>query len=200
MVEDTEAKRRKFLLFLLSLFGSSFFRCKTQRPSEDKNESQIDILDAKCPTPVSDEEKILFALVDTIVPGSKSDPSGDIGATETCALKVLYSDINPIANNMSIVTNLLNSKAEKLYGKPFDLLNLDERTVVAREVEDELPLISLLYKFIRSTFYASEYTDAGEKYMGFPGSNTGYINHPDFTYGEKLKEFIIEETEDGNLP
>ena len=195
--------RRKFISLFFKFVALFTAGCKSIKGKGKANgfaKYAQDIFDKNCFTPKNEEEETLMALVDTIIPGSKNDPTGAPGAPETCAMKILYSDINPISETMSTVTNLLNSQSRKLFGDSFINLDLKERTEVALAIEQELPIISLLYKFIRGAFYTSEYTDLGEKYMGYPGSNTGYINHPNFTYGEGLKNFIKEETKDGNLP
>ncbi len=39
-----------------------------------------------CPAPQTELEHTLFALAETIVPGSRTDPSGAPGASDVCAL------------------------------------------------------------------------------------------------------------------
>ena len=146
----------------------------------------------------TEEEQLVAAMVDTIVPGVDSDPDGLIGAMETCAMNLIYDEFYPFVENLYLLLPLIESVTDDHHrNKKFHNLTLEQRTEVLSEAEERLPFIRLAYRFIRSSFYAGAYNLKGTTFMGWPGPNLGYLNHPDFTYGEPIG---TELTEDGNLP
>ena len=154
-------------------------------------------LEGACIAAASDDEKTVAAIVDTIVPGRTTDPTGAPGALESCAFNLIYDDFFPFAANLPLLLPLVDGLADQLYGKPFVNCSLEERTEVLKRAEETLPFIRLAYRFIRSAFYAGNYNYVGTTSIGWPGPNLGYVGHPDFTFGEPLAQ---ELTVDGNLP
>ena len=150
-----------------------------------------------CMDPQSELEHALWALGETIVPGKDTDPAGDPGANESCALNVALDPTLPMADLAAVVLGMLDGVSDELYGTQFRLLDYDPRVAVGVEAERRLPVMTLLYRLIRSAFYGAGYNEIGVRWMGFPGENLGYIHHADFTFGQPVcKEF----TKEGNLP
>jgi len=154
-------------------------------------------LQGACVDPLTDDEKKVAAIVDTVVPGKDVDPDGIPGARESCALNLIYDEFYPFVQALPFMLLLVDTKASALYSKKFMECTFKERTKVLQEAEETLPLIRLAYRFIRSTFYASTYNMVGAAHLNWPGPNLGYTEHPDFTFGKPLSR---ELTKDGNLP
>jgi len=154
-------------------------------------------LEGACVEALTDDEKKVAAIVDTVVPGEDVDPDGIPGARESCALNLIYDEFYPFVQALPFMLLLVDTKAGSLHGKTFMECTFNERTKVLREAEDSLPLIRLAYRFIRSTFYASTYNMVGAAHLNWPGPNLGYTDHPDFSFNAPLSR---ELTRDGNLP
>lgn len=154
-------------------------------------------LEGACHLPTTDEEKVVAAIVDTVVPGADSDPDGLPGAPESCALNLIYDAFYPFVQVMPALLLIVQQLSDNDYNKKFIDLDLDERTKVLQKAEETLPLIRLAYRFIRSAFYASTYNYRGGNYLRWPGPNLGYTDHPEFSFGKAVSK---ELTRDGNLP
>ena len=155
-------------------------------------------LEGACVDPLTNDEKKVAAIVDTVVPGKDVDPDGVPGARESCALNLIYDEFYPFVQVLPSLLLLVDTLAGQLHdNKKFMECTLKERTQVLQKAEGTLPLIRLAYRFIRSTFYASNYNMVGAAHIKWPGPNLGYTEHPDFTFGEPLAR---ELTKDGNLP
>ena len=154
-------------------------------------------LQGACVEPLSEDEKKVAAIVDTVVPGKAIDPDGVPGARESCALNLIYDEFYPFVQALPFILALADKLASTDYEKTFLQCTLTERTRVLQQAEDKLPLIRLAYRFIRSTFYASTYNMVGAAHLNWPGPNLGYTEHPDFTFGKAVSR---ELTRDGNLP
>ena len=143
------------------------------------------------------EEMTVAAIVDTVVPGRQSDPSGAPGAIDSCALNLIYDEFWPFVSAMPLILSLVNNLASDDYSKTFLECDLEERTRVLAQAEDKLPLIRLAYRFIRSAFYAVNYNMVGGSYLNWPGPNLGYKDHPEMSFRQPVSK---ELTKDGNLP
>ncbi len=154
-------------------------------------------LEGACVEPLTEDEKKVAAIVDTVVPGKDVDPDGVPGARESCAVNLIYDEFYPFVQALPFMLLLVDTKAGALYSKKFLACTLKERTKVLQQAEETLPLIRLAYRFIRSTFYASNYNMVGAAHINWPGPNLGYTDHPDFSFDEPLSR---ELTRDGNLP
>lgn len=146
--------------------------------------------------PVTDDEKIVYALCDTIIPGRTSDPTGAPGAVDVGTMDFVYDKFYGVVQELPLVLPLFNGEAQQLYGKPLYELNLDQRTTVLKNVESILGLIDQIYMFIKGPFYIGIINNIGPEYMGDPGPNLGYRNQ-DFSF---YKPMSNEMTSDGNLP
>lgn len=193
-MEDKKIKRRDFIKIAIGTLslGIPFGIFSVNMPprcSKEKPEST-------CLEPVTYEEKCMEALIDTVVPGKKSDPTGAPGALECCALNIAYDRYFPIAAVAPAILESLNLLSKKKYNNDFPSLNLEQRTDVLATLEGEIPQVTLVLRFIRAAFYVGLYNDVGLKYLGYPGPNVGYI-HEDYTFGVPMAK---ELTETGNLP
>jgi len=154
-------------------------------------------LEGACFEPSSEEERVIALLVDTVVPSAATDPDGVPGALDCCALNLIYDAFFPFQDYLGLIIPALKALAEQDFGRAFVDCDLEQRTEVLRQAEETVPIIRLAYRFIRSTFYGAAYTMRGTEYMGWPGPNLGYLDHPELSFREALAD---ELTDDGNLP
>jgi len=184
-------KRREFIIkSIIGTFGIwTISSCAIERGSEES-------LYPPPFEPITEDEKTMFALIDTVLPGRTSDPEGTPGALEAGALIVLFDKSNPSYQFIPVISSLLNTEAENTFKKSFYELDLNKRTDVLGNVENKLPYISLLIKFIKGAFYANLVNDVGYQYMEYPGANLGYRDK-DFSF---QREMSGEMTVDGSLP
>ncbi len=149
-----------------------------------------------CMQPVTDDEKTVYAICDTVLPGTASDPTGAPGAVDVCTVDLVYDKFYGVAQDLPLVLPLINSAAYSAYGKKLYDLDLTQRTAVLKDVETTLGLIGQIYMFAKGPFYIGIVSRAGLDYMGDPGANLGYVNH-DFSFYKPMSK---EMTSDGNLP
>jgi len=147
------------------------------------------------------KEKTFEALVETIVPGKKSDPLGHPGSSEAESIKYLWqverSKLLPIPFGLirGLISTLLNIKSYTKYRKGFSNLSQQQRELVALSVET-IPGVPLFYRVVRAPFYTGAVNDVGFKYFGYPGPNNGY---KDFSFKKKLAP-SHPKVINGNLP
>jgi hypothetical protein len=146
--------------------------------------------------PQTNDEKTVYALCDTVLPGRTSDPSGAPGAVDAGTMDFVYDKFYGVVQSLPLVLPLFNAEAQKEYGKPLYELDLAQRTTVLRNSETMLGLIDQIYMFVKGPFYIGIISTIGLEYMGDPGPNLGYRNQ-DFSF---YKPMSIEMTSDGNLP
>jgi hypothetical protein len=150
-----------------------------------------------CYTIETEEERIVAAIVDTVVPGADADPTGAPGALDACAMNLVYNAFFPFMEYLPVIVGGVTGLADQEYGKSFMDCTLEERTGVLKKFEEVLPITRLAYRFIRSAFYGAAYNMVGTNYLNWPGPNLGYIDHEDFSFREPVSD---ELTEEGNLP
>jgi hypothetical protein len=146
--------------------------------------------------PITDDEKTVYAICDTILPGMASDPTGAPGAVDVGTMDFVYDKFYGVVQELPLVLPLFNGEAQQQYGKPLYELNPDQRTTVLKNVESILGLIDQIYMFVKGPFYIGIINSIGPEYMGDPGPNLGYRNQ-DFSF---YKPMSNEMTADGNLP
>ena len=148
--------------------------------------------------PQTDEEKTVYAICETILPGTTSDPDGAPGANDVGTMNVVYNKFYPAVEYLPAVLMIIDGFVQNKYGsgKKFYDLSMDERTDVLAKVEGELEIIDLLYEYVKAPFYVGILSNAGQKYMEFPGPNLGYLDQ-DFSF---FKPMSKEMTPNGNLP
>ena len=154
-------------------------------------------LDGACVEAETEEERVVAALVDTVVPGSGSDPDGVPGALDCCALNLIQDAFYPFRDYLPLIVPAVQGLAQELYGRGLPECDLEQRTEVLKRAEEALPVIRLAYRFVRSAFYGAAYTMRGTEELGWPGPTLGYADHPELSFREKLAD---ELTDDGNLP
>ncbi len=181
-------KRREFFISFISwVVGGFFISCERKKPL------------SFCKEPEDFYEKVLIAFIDTLIPGRETDPAGEPGAIDACALNLFYDPFYPVQPLIPLVVRQLEAISKKLYGKGFVELKYEERVRVVEELEmsnNEVPNFELKIFLILSSlaFYGGIYSDLGLRYCGFPGETHGYME--DFSFGIQFEEM----TEDGNLP
>ncbi len=142
-----------------------------------------------------------IALMDTIVPGSNSDPTGAPGAIEAgtseFAEALNSSGVLPINLKMIewVVSAALNTMAFFRYGRPFYKCDLSRRTRLVQILGRVSP-VPLLYQFLRAPFYTGSINRVGFDYVGYPGANSGYA---DFSHGQ-VTWVPHPQTLEGNYP
>lgn len=146
--------------------------------------------------PITDDEKTVYAICDTIIPGRTSDPTGAPGAVDVGTMDFVYDKFYGVVQNLPLVLPLFNAQAQQQYGKPLYELNLEQRTNVLKNVQSELDIIDQIYMFIKGPFYIGIISRDGLDYMEDPGPNLGYRND-DFSFNQQMSK---EMTVDGNLP
>ena len=145
--------------------------------------------------------KTLIALIETIVPGKKFDPTGAPGGMEAKTFlylqKVEKEKLLPIPIGLvkSLISGSLNVLSILKYKKSFHRLGLSEREVIAQQLE-KVPGVHLFYKAIRAPFYTGSINKVGFDYFGYPGPNNGYA---DFSFNKKMAE-PHPRSVNGNLP
>lgn len=149
-----------------------------------------------CLEPTTNDEKVIAAVIDTIVPGKESDPTGAPGALDACAMNFVFDPFYPLAALVPVITALMQTLSRQSYSTDFLSLNLTQRTDVINKAEEATPALTLAFRFIRSIFYTDIYNRIGYDYIGFPGGNIGYI-YEDYSFKTPMAQ---EMTTDGNLP
>lgn len=157
----------------------------------------------KEPTPgfpvgaVTNEQQVIAAIIDTVLPAASSDPSGAAGAPEAGALNLSFDRYYPLRDFIPAIVLLVDGQARQTHGKAFAELDREPREALLAEVQESLPFLRHAYRFIRSVYYAALHGDVGSKALGFPGPNLGYVDHPDFSFRKPMSQ---ELTSDGYLP
>ena len=146
--------------------------------------------------PQTADEKTVYALCDTVLPGRTSDPGGAPGAVDVGTMDFAYDKFYGVVQELPLVLPLFNAEAQKEFGKPLYELDLAQRTAVLKNSETLLGLIDQIYMFLKGPFYIGIISTLGLEYMGDPGPNLGYRNQ-DFSF---YKPMSNEMTSDGNLP
>ncbi|MCL5277262.1 MAG: gluconate 2-dehydrogenase subunit 3 family protein [Deltaproteobacteria bacterium] len=146
--------------------------------------------------PVTEDEKTVYAVCDTILPGRDSDPTGAPGAVDVGTFEFVYDKFYGVVQFLPVILSLINAEAQKDYGNKFYELGLEQRTTVLRNVETTLGIVDQVYMFMKGPFYIGITSRLGMDYMGDPGPNLGYVNH-DFSFYRPMSG---EMTSDGNLP
>jgi hypothetical protein len=174
--------RRRFLKLaggwsigvILSAVGWHYLRAEEEEPPfESPGYPRPPLADA-CLQPVTNQEKILAAMVDAVVPGSGSDPTGDPGALEACAMNLLLDEYYPFRGYASLIATLMDQIATTKFGSTFLEISHGQRLEVVIHAQETLPVLRLAYRAIRSAFYGGAYNGIGSTYVSYPGPNLGY--------------------------
>lgn len=154
-------------------------------------------LPGACLMPVGDVERTLAAVLDTVVPGRSSDPSGDPGALEACAMNLLLDDHYPFRTFAPMFAAVFDQMSEETHGQAFADLPYESRLDIVIEAQDRIPLLTLAYRAIRSAFYGGAYNGVGLTWLGYPGPNLGYRHLPEASFRRPV---CRERTETGWMP
>jgi hypothetical protein len=143
-------------------------------------------LDGACLQPVTDVEKVLAAVVDTVVPGADTDPNGDPGALEACALNLMFDEYYPFKGYADLIATVMNQAAQNSFQTDFLSATYEQRLEVLVEAQEALPVLRLAYRAIRSAFYGGAYNGIGLTFVHYPGPNLGYRHLPEFSSGTAI--------------
>lgn len=154
-------------------------------------------LDGACLQPVTDAEKVLAAVVDTVVPGSETDPTGDPGALEACALNLMLDEFYPFKTYADLIVTVVNQAAQNQYQDTFLAGTYEQRLAVLLDAQEALPVLRLAFRAIRSAFYGGAYNGVGLTYVNYPGPNLGFRHLPEFSFGKAMSQ---EESDTGWMP
>ena len=146
---------------------------------------------------MTDDQHVVAAIIDTVVPGAETDPSGAPGALEAGALNLIYDRFYPALDYLDSVIFLVERTAIQEFSASFEDLDLEQRQQVLLAAQETLPFLRHLYRFIKSVFFADLHGGVGSDYVDFPGPNLGYVEHPDFSFRRPMSQ---EKSDDGNLP
>lgn len=154
-------------------------------------------LPGACMKPESQVEKILAAMVDTIVPGPDTDPAGDPGGLESCAINMLMDGNYPFREQAGILADLMDLLAQGDYQAGFLDITYEQRIQVLLKAEQSMPLLIMAYRAIRSAFFGGAYNGIGLEYMKYPGPNLGYRHIREASFRRAM---CREKTEKGWMP
>lgn len=155
------------------------------------------VVPGACIEPITPVEKTLAAVLDAVVPGAETDPEGTPGALEACAMNLMVDDTYPFKAYGSLFATLMDTLAESMHGGTFVSLSNEQRLSVLVGAEDDLPLLRLAYRAIRSAFYGGAYNGVGLTYVAYPGPNLGYRHIAEASF---RKPVCKERTDEGWMP
>jgi len=147
--------------------------------------------------PVTDVEKVLAAVVDTVVPGGETDPSGDPGALEACALNLMLDEYYPFRSYADLIVTVMNQAAQNAFQTDFLTATYEQRLEILLNAQEALPVLRLAYRAIRSAFYGGTYNGIGLTFVHYPGPNLGYRHVKEFSIGTAIS---TEASKTGWLP
>jgi hypothetical protein len=142
------------------------------------------------------------AFVETIIPGTRIDPTGAPGAleAETTAFLIAMEQSGIFPISLSFVqfalSAVLDLGAFFTHLRGFSQLSLEERTKLVAGLE-WFPGMPFLLRLIRAPFYTATMNRVGWDYLGYPGPNSGYA---DFSFNEWDIAPPCPEAVGGNLP
>jgi hypothetical protein len=143
--------------------------------------------------PDTPEGRTIAAFVDTIVPGSHRDPTGAPGALDVDAAALFFDPDLPALPLVGVLAFALDGLAGPRFdGRQFVELVPAEREVVVEAALEATDLMAFAIQLAKLAYLSSP---AAGDHLGYPGANPGYVDHPDFSFGEAMASEI---TEDGN--
>jgi hypothetical protein len=150
-----------------------------------------------CASASTDLEKTLAAVVDTVIPGPGTDPAGDPGGLESCALNMLFDDFYPFRANAEALASIIDLEAKTRFGKAFVDCTYNQRVQALVKAQDGMPILRLVYRAVRSAFYGGAYNGVGLDYLAYPGPNLGYRHIAAASFRKPMSK---ELTETGWMP
>ncbi len=154
-------------------------------------------LPGACVEPVTDVQRTLVAVLQTVVPGAELDPDGAPGAVDACALNLLVDSFYPFRDAAPIIVGLLDELSRRSFDSVFVDLSAPQRDEILDLAQEQLGLMRLAYRAIRSAFYGGAYNGVGLDYLGYPGPNLGYRHTDACSFG---KPMCAERTSAGRMP
>ena len=151
-----------------------------------------------CVAPQSATQETLVALLQAVVPGPELDPDGAPGAVEACALNLMVDGFYPFREAAPLIVGLLDELSRRGHGgATFVELQPAQREEILAQAQEQLGLIRLAYRAIRSAFYGGAYNGVGLAYLGYPGPNLGYRHMEPCSFRAPV---CTERTSEGWMP
>ena len=117
------------------------------------------------------------------------------GAIDVGAPEMFFDPELPAAEFVGVLAAFLDiMAAAQVEGATFATLDVDQRVLALDQSVQSLDLTELAIQLAKLAYFASEQAGC---HLGYPGANVGWVDHPDFTFGEPMADEI---TEDGNYP
>ncbi len=151
------------------------------------------VLENACLEPSTDAEKTLAAVVDTVVPGPTLDPDGDPGGLEACSLNLMFDEYYPFRTMIPELATLFDINSP---GGSFVDLDYESRMETLVKVQNEMPILRLAFRAIRSAFFGGAYNGLGHEYVKYPGPNLGYRHILEASF----RVPVCQELTDGWMP
>lgn len=208
MIDDLKASRRQILKMTMGATAGAWLLPAAKVLGATTPTSPTMDPDPTCPYYNPDPSNPLDtptfrALVDTVIPGCITDPTGAPGAIEAGTITALHQmdqmKIFPISLQLvhDLAEVLLNAAAFFTHFSSFVALDLEARTSVVHGL-DQLPAVFLFLRLIRAPYYSAMTNRVGFDYLGYPGGpNPGY---PDFSFNEADISSPYPTSVGGNLP
>jgi len=156
-----------------------------------------DPLPGACLLPLGDVQATLAAMLDTVVPGPTTDPEGTAGALEACSMNILLDGSFPFRQYADLFALALDGIASDAHGAAFVELAYPQRLDVLMTAQEQLPMLRLAFKAVRSAFFGGAYNGVGLRYVGYPGPNLGWRHVPEASFRAPV---CRERTEAGCMP
>ena len=156
-----------------------------------------DPIPGACLQPLGDVERTLAAMLDTVVPGPMNDPEGTAGALEACSMNILLDGSFPFRKYADMFALVLDGIATDAHGAALADLPYAQRLDVLVTAQDQLPLLRLAFRAVRSAFFGGAYNGIGLRYVGYPGPNLGWRHVPESSFRMAV---CGERTETGWMP
>lgn len=156
-----------------------------------------DPLPGACLSPLGQTEATLAAMLDTVVPGPATDPEGQPGALEACGMNILLDGSFPFRQYADLFAMLLDGMAEDARGRPFAELEYPDRLSVLLRAQEEMPLLRLAFRAVRSAFFGGAYNGVGLRYVRYPGPCLGWRHVAECSFREPV---CRERTSEGWMP
>ncbi len=156
-----------------------------------------DPLPGACLLPLGDVQATLAAMLDTVVPGPATDPEGTAGALEACSMNILLDGSFPFRQYADLFAMALDGIAAEAHGGTFVELAYPQRLDVLMTAQEQLPMLRLAFKAVRSAFFGGAYNGVGLRYVGYPGPNLGWRHVPEASFRVAV---CRERTDTGWMP
>jgi hypothetical protein len=145
--------------------------------------------------PDTADGRTVAAFVDTVIPGRYRDPTGAPGGLDVNAPALFFDPELPALPLVPLLAFLLDQvSGQDFAGRAFADLTVPEREQALEHALQVAAPLELAVQLVKLAYYSS---DGAADWLGYPGANAGYVNHPDFSFGRAMAREI---SADGNVP